>query len=105
GAGSTSNRTALTTNYGNWPSLIKFNRTQTNAVAQGQSTAVNFFYQWARPTNSSGTISIYLDDDFDPWNNNQRLLSQITAPATGSPGYIGSGAYSVPLAASNAAPG
>jgi hypothetical protein len=72
---------------------------------QGQSTPISFFYQWARPTNNSATIAIYLDDDLNPWNNNQKLLAQITAPATGAPSFIGSGAYSVPLLASNAAPG
>jgi hypothetical protein len=105
GAGTISNRTALTTNYGNWPSIIKFNRTQTNSVGQGQTTPISFYYQWARPTNNVGSISIYLDDDLNPWNNNQKLLAQIPIPATGSPNFIGAGGYNVPLAASNAAPG
>jgi hypothetical protein len=105
GAGTISNRTALTTNYGTWPSVIKFNRTQTNSVAQDQSTPVSFFYQWARPTNNVGSINLYLDDDLNPWNNNQKLLGQIPIPATGSPNFIGSGGYNVSLAASNAAPG
>jgi hypothetical protein len=95
----------LTTNYGTWPSVIKFNRTQTNSVAQDQSTPVSFFYQWARPTNNVCSINLYLDDDLNPWNNNQKLLAQIPIPATGSPNFIGSGGYNVSLAASNAAPG
>jgi hypothetical protein len=105
GAGTVSNRVALTTNYGNWPSIIRFNRTQTNFVAQGQSTPVSFFYQWARATNNVGSISLYLDDDLNPWNSNQKLLAQITVPGTGSPNFIGSGGYNISLAASNAAPG
>jgi hypothetical protein len=105
GAGNLTNRTALTNNNGNWPSLIRFNRTQTNRVTQGQSTPIAYYYQWARPTNNFATIKIYVDDDLNPWNNNQKLVAQITPPATGGMDYIGAGTYNVPLVASNATPG
>jgi hypothetical protein len=104
GAGQTGNRTTLATNNGAWPSLIQFNRAGTNAVTQGTSVDVKLFYQWTG-TATNGTISIYLDDDFNPLNNNQTLLKQIAAPGTGSPGFIGSGTIPVPLSATNAAPG
>ncbi|HWH71590.1 MAG TPA: hypothetical protein VNT26_19615, partial [Candidatus Sulfotelmatobacter sp.] len=50
GAGVALNRAGLPANNGTWPSLIRFERTQTNQVVQGQSTPVKLFYQWARPT-------------------------------------------------------
>ena len=105
GAGNLTNRTALTNNSGNWPSLIKCNRTQTNRVTQGQSTPIAYYYQWARATNNLATIKIYLDDDINPWNNNQKLVAQINPPATGSQEYIGGGTYNVPLITSSATPG
>jgi hypothetical protein len=104
GAGQAGNRTALATNNGAWPSLIQFNRTATNAVTQGMSANVKLFYQWTG-TATNGTISFYLDDDFNPLNNNQVWLKQIAAPGTGTPAFIGSGTIPVPFAATNAAPG
>ena len=46
----------------------------------------------------------FLDDDYNPLNGNAKLLSTISAPVTG-PSSLGSGTISVPLYATNAAPG
>ncbi len=101
GAGVSSNRTALTSNNGNWPNLMKLDRTDTNPVAQGQSVAVKFFYQWAGM--GSATISFYLDDDANPFNTNQNLLAQYMVSATGA-ANVNSATVAVPLAATNASP-
>jgi hypothetical protein len=105
GAGVSANRTLLTTNNGNWPSLIKLDRANTNQVVPGQSISVNLYYQWAQPAGSNATISFYLDDDPNPFNSNQKLLKQTTVPGTGAATFIGMGNFSLPLAASNASPG
>jgi len=104
GAGTSNNRTLLTTNNGGWPNLIKINRTDTNRVVQGQSASVKFFYQWARPGTSNAIVSVYLDDDLNALNNNQKLLAQVSVPGTG-PGSINSVTVSVPFFATNASPG
>jgi len=104
GAGVANNRTALATNNGNWPNLIKFNRATTNQVVQGQGMPVKFYYQWARPNTSLATISISLDDDLNPINTNQTLLRQITVPGNGA-ASISFSTTNLTLSASNAAPG
>jgi hypothetical protein len=102
GAGQSVNRTALSTNNGNWPSLIQINRLQTNAVTQGMSTDARFFYQWVGAA-TNGNISFYLDTDFNPLNTNQTLLKEIPISGTGTPGFVGSATVSVPF--TNAMPG
>lgn len=104
GAGVANNRTALPTNNGNWPNLVKFNRTTTNQVVQGQGMPVKFYYQWAKPNVNLATISIYLDDDLNPINTNQTLLRQITVPGNGA-GSISFSTTNLTLFASNASPG
>jgi hypothetical protein len=104
GAGVANNRTALPANNGNWPNLIKFNRTTTNQVVLGQGMPVKFFYQWAKPNTSLATLSIYLDADFNPLNTNQTLLRQIIVPGNGA-SSISYGVTNLTLYASNAAPG
>ena len=105
GAGSAANnRTALTTNYGAWPNLIRVNRATTNALVPGQSTALQIYYQWASPASSNATIAVYLDDDSNPLNTNQVLLRQFPVPATGA-GFVGAFATNLTLNASNVAPG
>jgi hypothetical protein len=104
GAGSSSNRTPIASNNGNWPDLIRFNRTSTNNVVQGQGTPLRFYYQWAHPTNEFATVSIFLDDDFNPLNTNQVLLQQISVPASGA-SFVSLMTTNILLAASNATPG
>jgi hypothetical protein len=104
GAGTAANRKALPSNSGDWPNLITFNRLDTNDVVQGQSAAVKFFYQWAQPTNSTATMSFYLDDDFNPLNGNDHLLTQMAVPGTGGD-HVGYATASLALDATNATVG
>ena len=104
GAGVFDNRTGLPSDNGNWPNLIRFDRTETNQVTQGKSTPVSFAYQWARVDTNLATVSIYLDDDFNPFNQNQRLLAQIPVPANGA-SYVSFVTTNITFEATNAAPG
>jgi hypothetical protein len=104
GAGVFSNRTTLPVNNGSHPNLILFNRTQTNQVVQGQSTPLQFYYQWAQSNTNMATVSIYLDDDFNLLNTNQTLLKELQVPTNG-PSYVSVLTTNITLAASNAAPG
>ena len=104
GAGVANNRTALPANNGAWPNVLKFNRTTTNRVEQGQGMPVRFYYQWAQPGTSLATLRIYLDADLNPLNTNQTLLQEIIVPGTGA-GFISFSTTNLTLAASNAAPG
>lgn len=104
GAGVANNRTALPANSGAWPSVVKFNRTTTNRVEQGQALPVKFYYQWAQPGTSLATLRLYLDADLNPLNTNQTLLQEIVVPGTGA-GFISFSTTNLTLAASNATPG
>lgn len=104
GAGTGPNRTSLPFNTGLWPSLIQFHLSGTNLMAQGQSNAVTLSYQWARPSTSNATIGIYLDDDFNPWNGNERLVRQATVSGTTS-NNVSAGALDIEVATTNSTPG
>ena len=104
GAGTTNNRTALSTNNGSWPNLLKLNRTGTNALTAGQEVSLQLYYQWARPSNTLATAGIYLDDDQNPFNTNQTLLRQISLPGT-TAGGVSQGIFNALLSPTNAAPG
>lgn len=104
GAGVANNRTALPANNGNWPNLIKFNRTTTNAVTLGQSVPVQYYYQWARAATNVATVSFYLDSDLNPLNTNQTLLAQFPVPASGA-SFINFASTNLTLPTSNAALG
>src|SRR5262249_12898309 len=104
GAGTSNNRTALATNNGTWPNLIKANRVDTDQVAQGQSASIKLYYQWARGNTNNATVSFYLDNDLNPFTANQKLLKQVNFPGTGA-GGVTNATISLPLAISNASPG
>jgi hypothetical protein len=104
GAGTAVNRTALTSDNGSWPSLIRFNRLDTNPVVQGQNLFAQFYYQWAQPAASNATLSVYLDNDFNPLNTNQTLLTLTNLPGTGA-SSIGLGTVLLPITVTNASPG
>ena len=76
------NRTVLSANNGGWPNVIKMNLAGPSAMRQGQTNAVSIYYQWARPTSSVGTVSIYLDDDSNPYNGNGQLVQELSVPGT-----------------------
>jgi len=104
GAGVSANRTPLPANYGSWPNVIKFSLAGTNLMAHGQSNTVTLYYQWAKPATSNATISIYLDDDYNPWNGNERLVRQLPASGTTS-NTVGLITISFDVTAVNTAPG
>ncbi len=58
GAGTSNNRTALPSNNGNWPNVIKLNLTGTNLMVYGQSNAVTLYIQWLKPSSSNATVNI-----------------------------------------------
>src|SRR6185503_17230053 len=94
GAGLANNRTVLPLNNGNFPNLIKFNLAGTNLMAQGESNSVTLFHQWAKPASSNASVSIFLDDDFNPWNGNEHLTRQLAASGTTS-NNVGFGTVSI----------
>ncbi len=104
GAGTSANRTALPTNNGAWPNLLRLNRTTTNQVAVGESLPVKFYYQWAKASSNLATIRLYLDDDFNPLNTNQTLLSEIAVPGNGA-GFVSVAITNLLLSAASATPG
>jgi hypothetical protein len=104
GAGVSPNRTSLPSNHGNWPNLITVHLTGTNSMAQGETNELTFVYQWARPATSNALVSVHLDDDFNPFNGNERLVGQLAASGTAS-NNVGVASVSLNVAATNSTPG
>ena len=57
-----------------------------------------------REANTSATLSLYLDDDSNPSNGNEKLLRTVSAAGTGS-GQVGHGSLSFTVNYTNASPG
>jgi len=104
GAGVSNNRTALPLNNGSYPNLLRINLSGTNLIAQGQSNAASFYYQWAKSANSNATVSLFLDDDFNPSNGNEHLVRQFPLSGTTS-NNVGFVLTDMNIAGTNTTPG
>ena len=104
GAGQSNNRTSLPANNGIWPNIIKFNLTGTNLVAQGRTSSVTLYYQWGRPATSNAILSVYIDDDFNPHNGNERVLLEGSTPGLGT-NQVRAGTVNINIDATNSRPG
>jgi hypothetical protein len=101
GAGTSNNRTVLSSNSGQWPNIIKLNVTGTNVVTPGDSVAARFYYQYAGLA-SNVNCQIYFDGGFNPYGSNSLLNSRYALTNTGAGSvYI----RNVSLSTSNTPPG
>ncbi|HEU5072383.1 MAG TPA: hypothetical protein VFV96_18435 [Verrucomicrobiae bacterium] len=96
GAGMANNRTDLSTNSGEWPNVIRLDLTTPNPIASGGIATLQIYYQWAVPVSETQTVQVYLDDDANPRNGNERLALTGTASGT-TDSQVGSGTIAVPL--------
>jgi hypothetical protein len=82
GAGTSSNRTPISSSTGEWPNIIKLNLTGTNVVTAGNAVIAKFYYQYGGGFSNVG-FQVYLDPDGNPFNSNATLVLQGSLPNTG----------------------
>jgi hypothetical protein len=96
GAGVANNRTDLPANSGEWPNVIRLDLTTPDPVVRGGIATLQIHYQWAVPVSETQTVQVYLDEDANPWNGNERLaLAGTASGTTGS--QVGFGTITVPI--------
>ncbi len=78
GAGTSTNRSALTGNNGAWPNVIKFDLESTNTVFQGDAVSLKYFYQFSLSKSATATVQVYLDNDANPYNGDLGQIFQVT---------------------------
>ena len=81
-----SNRTALASNSGLWPNVIRCQRTGTAAVVAGGAFDLAIHYQAGTSTSGTAGLTILLDPDANPWNGNEFPINAGTLARTGPNG-------------------
>ncbi len=84
GAGTGANRTSLPANSGAWPNLIRLNLAGTNVVLSGQPVPVTLYYQLGATPAGTGSLSLFLDRDANPYNENETEILSGTLAGTGT---------------------
>ncbi len=80
------NRTALASNSGLWPNVIRCQRTGAEAVVAGGAFDLTIHYQAGTSTTGSVDLTVLLDPDANPWNGNEFAISAGTLARTGPNG-------------------
>jgi hypothetical protein len=83
GAGAGTNRSALPTNNGAWPNLIRLNLASTN-VAAGDPVSLSFYYQFGAGTGTTATAHFFLGASPNPYRTNGVELAALTLAGTGT---------------------
>ncbi len=83
GAGAGANRTSLPANSGAWPNLVRLSLAGTNVVVSGQPVPIALYYQLGAAPAATGSLSLYLDLDANPYNENETELLNCTLSGTG----------------------
>lgn len=82
GAGISNNRTPLSSNSGEWPSLIQLNLTSTNVVPAGTALTTRLYYQYGGAF-SNAALQVWLDPDSNPFNSNESRVLQSSVTNSG----------------------
>lgn len=77
GAGTAQNRTVLAENSREWPNIIELKLEGGNVIAQGRSNSISVFIQPSQNSLTEPVLTILVDEDFNPWNGNERILKEI----------------------------
>ncbi len=80
------NRTALASNSGLWPNVIRCQRTGTEPVVAGGAFNLAIHYQAGTSTSGTVGLTVLLDPDANPWNGNEFAINAGTLVRTGPNG-------------------
>ncbi len=86
GGGFAPNRTALTSNSGLWPNVIRVALTHGAPVPAGEPFMASLYYQSGATTANTVELRVLLDPDFNPYNGNEIEIDRRSLPNTGTSG-------------------